>query len=108
MLLDTKFKELGIKPLEAPNVEFLEERVSEKRKQKAMFYGSGIARRVFSQSVVFDLPLSVLFMFCAEGDNSADAYKYADKVNQLVKIIDVPKPTGDIPPEYQSFVPCKS
>ncbi|KJE93481.1 hypothetical protein CAOG_04268 [Capsaspora owczarzaki ATCC 30864] len=97
MHLETKLGSLGVRTVEpAADLQFLGDRVTEKTKQRAMFAGSGIARILFEQGVMMDLPIAVLFKFCAEGDNRADAARLASLVSQLVTVVDAPPPPSAI------------
>ncbi|XP_071784767.1 proteasome assembly chaperone 2-like [Asterias amurensis] len=53
--------------------------------------GGGVAKRLFDDCCLQDVPLAILMLFCSEGDNIPDALTMVTHLNQWLKLIQEPE-----------------
>jgi len=65
--------------------------------------GGGLARRAFVLCEAEGVAAAVLLVFCSEGDNVPEALVLANRVNQLLEVVDETKPRWRIPGSWSAL-----
>jgi len=65
--------------------------------------GGGLAKQMFQLCQKESVPVSVLLVFCSEGDNVPEAFLLANRLNDLAKLLDGQRPNWRIPSSWSAL-----